>query len=183
MTTIIMDRTKIKWIHHLSLLICGLTFSTYVIANTGKEPVNPGEIKFDQAGAVYNPQEAGYATIKVNDTSLNKIKITILDANHKPVKKAKTYIVKENQVIFPFKIKDLGYYYLQITSDSSSEKTEEGFGVIPNVTLTQKDWDSPFGICGHYQRYKDWRIGDIQKKLGIAWVSDESDWYGVVNKG
>lgn len=183
MTTIIMHRTKIKWIHHLSLLICGLTFSTYVIANTVKEPVNPVEIKFDQAGAVYNPQEAGYATIKVNDTSLNKIKITILDANHKPVKKAKTYIVKENQVIFPFKIKDLGYYYLQITSDSSSEKTEEGFGVIPNVTLTQKDWDSPFGICGHYQRYKDWRIGDIQKKLGIAWVRDESDWYGVVTKG
>ena len=105
MTTIIMDRTKIKWIHHLSLLICGLTFSTYVIANTVKEPVNPVEIKFDQAGAVYNPQEAGYATIKVNDTSLNKIKITILDANHKPVKKAKTYIVKENQVIFPFKIR------------------------------------------------------------------------------
>ena len=169
MTTIIMDRTKIKWIHHLSLLICGLTFSTYVIANTGKEPVNPVEIKFDQAGAVYNPQEAGYATIKVNDTSLNKIKITILDANHKPVKKAKTYIVKENQVIFPFKIKDLGYYYLQITSDSSSEKTEEGFGVIPNVTLTQKDWDSPFGIGVSEIYKKNWALpGFATKATGMA---------------
>ena len=72
MTTIIMDRAKLKWMHHLSLLICGLAFSTYVIANTVEEPVNPVEIKFDQAGAVYNPQEAGYATIKVNDASLNK---------------------------------------------------------------------------------------------------------------
>ena len=56
MTTIIMDRAKLKWMHHLSLLICGLAFSTYVIANTVEEPVNPVEIKFDQAGAVYNPQ-------------------------------------------------------------------------------------------------------------------------------
>ena len=45
MTTIIMDRTKIKWIHHLSLLICGLTFSTYVIANTVKEKLNDGTVE------------------------------------------------------------------------------------------------------------------------------------------
>ena len=70
MTTIIMDRAKLKWMHHLSLLICGLAFSTYVIANTVEEPVNPVEIKFDQAGAVYNPQEAGYGNAKYTNVQI-----------------------------------------------------------------------------------------------------------------
>jgi len=49
---------------------------------------------------------------------------------------------------------------------------QEGFGVIPDVTLTKKDYDSPFGVGAHYARYGDWRVAEIQQALGIAWVRD-----------
>ena len=40
---------------------------------------------------------------------------------------------------------------------------QEGFGVIPDVTLTKKDYDSPFGVGAHYARYGDWRVPRFSK--------------------
>lgn len=178
-----MDKERFKWVHRLLPLVCSLAFSLCAVAGITDQKEGSIEVTFDQAGAIYTPQEAGNATIKIKDPSLKKIKIAILDADRKEVGKVKTYTVKEGSVVFPFKLKELGYYYLQIIPDDNSTKIEEGFGIIPDVSLKEKDWDSPFGVCGHYQRYKDWRIGDVQKKLGIAWVRDECDWHGVVTKG
>lgn len=149
---------------------------------------SPVEINFNQPGAVYHAGESGKSIIKINQSSVDRITVELLDTDHHLLKK-KSFKRQDNSefiVEYPFKLKTLGYYYIKVIPVDSSSKiqtqAEEGFGVIPNVTLMEKDWDSPFGICGHYQRYKDWRIGAIQRKLGIAWVRDEADWHRVISQ-
>ena len=75
----------------------------------------------------------------------------------------------------PLNLSERGYYYVQVSlmqADSVVFSQRAGFGVIPDVTLTQKDYDSPFGVGAHYARYGDWRVADSQQRLGIAWVRD-----------
>ncbi|WP_158712886.1 glycosyl hydrolase [Parabacteroides pacaensis] len=178
--------------HYLFLLICMIAchlplsvFSLNEIST--KEGVSVMEITFDQPGAIYHKNEAGRIIIKIPDASCQAVTVQLLDTDRK-VFQEKTFNREQQEefvINYPFKLKELGYYYVKVLARSSSGQinAEEGFGIIPKVTLTEKDWDSPFGVCGHYQRYKDWRIAGVQRKLGIAWVRDEADWAKVTTEG
>lgn len=115
--------------------------------------------------------------------------VELLDTDGKVLSR-KSFPIEKNDhspIYYSLKQKDLGYYTLKVIAVSGvrTDTIEGGFGVIPNVTLTKKDWDSPFGICGHFTRYdyKKWKIAAVQQKLGIAWVRDESNWKKVVEDG
>jgi inosine-uridine nucleoside N-ribohydrolase len=145
----------------------------------------PIDIVFDQAGAIYQANEPGKASIEINIPGCEKVLVEILDADRKPAVAGKSFNKKEANrftIDYSFRLKNLGYYYLQVTAGNPAVVAEQGFGVIPDVALKEKDWDSPFGICGHYQRYKQWLpiVGEVQQKLGIAWVRDEADWHSVI---
>ena len=148
----------------------------------------PIKITFDQPGALYHVTEKGTAFIQVPD-SYQEVIVELLDTDRKMLTRKPFSIEKKEHspIHYPLKQKDLGYYTLKVIAVSGikTDTIEGGFGVIPNVTLTKKDWDSPFGICGHFTRYdyKKWKIAAVQQKLGIAWVRDESNWKKVIEDG
>ena len=152
-----------------------------------KDPISV-QITFDQPGALYHVKEKGTAFIQVPGSYQEAI-VELLDADEKVLNRTLFPIGKDvdPSIRYPLKQKDLGYYTLKVIAVSGvrADTLEVGFGVIPDVTLTKKDWDSPFGICGHFTRYdyKKWKIAAVQQKLGIAWLRDESDWKRVVNEG
>ena len=147
----------------------------------------PVTINFLQPGAVYHKNEPAQSNIRLNLPNLHKVDVEIVDIDDKRVVKSKTFNRQNSDFVFtyPFILKELGYFYIKVSyedpSDNKIKHFKQGFGVIPQIALTEKDWDSPFGVCGHYQRYNDWRIGDIQNKLGIAWVRDEAEWQRIIS--
>ena len=180
-------RNIFKTVIVICMLCTFMLCNTIALANVDNEKNFPVKITFDQPGALYHVREAGKAFIRLNEF-YKKVTVELLDTDKKVLSR-KSYTIKGNEnmaVHYPLKQKDLGYYTLKVIAESAlkSDTIEEGFGVIPNVTLTKKDWDSPFGICGHYARYdyKKWNIAAVQQKLGIAWVRDESNWKRVVEE-
>ncbi|MDD3037808.1 hypothetical protein [Bacteroides sp.] len=183
-----MRNTMFKMEVILCLLGTFMLYSINVTANVQKEDLFPIKITFDQPGALYHAKEKGTVFIQVED-SCREVTLELLDTDRKILSR-KSYFMNEKDnstIYYPLKQKNLGYYTLKViaTSATKTDTLEQGFGIIPNVTLTKKDWDSPFGICGHYTRYdyKKWKIGAVQQKLGIAWVRDESNWKKVVEDG
>ena len=172
----------------LVCIICAVCACVFDLGAGNKPDEKEPEIRieFEQPGAVYLKNERIKVAVEIDDPSTTVLRIEMLDVDMKTIGKP-TYLKKKDagssSFDYEFKERELGYYYLKITDENSGKSAQEGFGVIPDVRLTKKDWDSPFGICGHYQRYKDWRVGDVQQKLGIAWVRDEADWQGVAQKG
>lgn len=146
---------------------------------------NDGIISFDKIGAVYHKNEKINVTIKFTNLLLvckEKLSVDLMDIDGKSILKWKVNLVESpagwlGQI--RFKINKLGYYYIKYTISNgfgSIIAKEEGFGVIPDVTLTKKDFNSQFGVCGHYSKYKDGRVADIQQQLGIAWLRDKAEW-------
>lgn len=152
----------------------------------GIAAARPATITYDRPGAIYHRSEKGSATVTILDTLCRRVELLVRDVDERIVVQAREYDVSEpgKRVIrIPLRTKQPGYYTLEVKADGWSQPCRLGFGVIPDVTLREKDWDSPFGVCGHYQRYKKWMIGDVQQRLGIAWVRDEADWHTVVSSG
>lgn len=183
-----MKNTQFKMERILCLIGVFVLYSIMTTAKTQKENLDPIQITFDQPGAVYHVKESGIAFIQVDD-SYSEVLVELLDTDRQMLsRKSYSKNKKDNFVInYPLKQKNLGYYTLKVIalSEIKADTIEQGFGVIPDVALTKKDWDSPFGICGHYTRYdyKKWKIGAVQQKLGIAWVRDESNWKKVIEDG
>lgn len=151
----------------------------------GKSQENIIDITFNKLGAVYHKNESGNSVckvIKANNDITYKVVVEIVDIDKKPIGYKKTYTLSspfERYYYVPFQFSELGYYYLSVSflhGDKVIFSKQEGFGVIPDVTLTKKDYDSPFGVGAHYARYGDWRVAEIQQALGIAWVRDVARW-------
>ena len=151
----------------------------------GKSQENVIDITFNKLGAVYHKNESGNAVckvIKANNDITYEVVVEIVDIDKKPIGYKKTYTLSspfERYYYVPFQFSELGYYYLSVSflhGDKVIFSKQEGFGVIPDVTLTKKDYDSPFGVGAHYARYGDWRVAEIQQALGIAWVRDVARW-------
>ncbi len=167
----------------ISFLILGLflTFSGY-----SQEKEHLVEITFDKLGALYHKNQDGWAVGKVmkakNDSVSYRVVVEVTDIDEKPAGYVQEYTLSgpfERYYYVPLQMKDIGYYYVKISflhDGKVIQTTKEGFGVIPDVTLTKKDSDSPFGVGAHYSRYGDWRVADIQQQLGIAWVRDVANW-------
>ena len=165
-------------------------FSVYG-KTTSLSDISKVSIKFNQPGAAYLSGERGGVFLKLKDTTLKNVAgtIEILDFEGNNSVGKRSFVLKsaKDSLYYPFVLDELGYYYIRVgLPDASNNKmsyVEEGFGVIPDVALKAQDWDSPFGVSAHYQRYKDWRIADIQRKLGIAWTRDEAEWKNTANEG
>ena len=132
----------------------------------GKSQENIIDITFNKLGAVYHKNESGNSVckvIKANNDITYKVVVEIVDIDKKPIGYKKTYTLSspfERYYYVPFQFSELGYYYLSVSflhGDKVIFSKQEGFGVIPDVTLTKKDYDSPFGVGAHYARYGDWR--------------------------
>jgi len=153
----------------------------------GTEPEGLVKIIFGQPGAVYNPGEKIDATIIAGGDTAGPLDITVevLDFEKGNGKKLATFSLgKGEKKSVSFRASDLGYFYMRASAPGGgAQYMEKGFGVIPNVTLQEQDWDSPFGVSAHYPRYRDWRIAGVQRKLGIAWTRDEADWKSVAEPG
>ena len=168
---------KNNWICHDVFLAVTVVF--------GKSQENIIDITFNKLGAVYHKNESGNSVckvIKANNDITYKVVVEIVDIDKKPIGYKKTYTLSspfERYYYVPFQFSELGYYYLSVSflhGDKVIFSKQEGFGVIPDVTLTKKDYDSPFGVGAHYARYGDWRVAEIQQALGIAWVRDVARW-------
>lgn len=169
-------------------------FMVFLAATTfgwGQSKTNVIEITFDKLGAVYHKDEAGNAVckvIKAEDTEDCEVVIEIVDIDEAPVGYQKRYTLSspfERYYHVPFRLSELGYYYVKVTllhEGKTIFSEQEGFGVIPDVTLTSKDYGSPFGVGAHYARYDDWRVADVQQALGIAWVRDVAKWKDFADK-
>ena len=143
-------------------------------------------ISFSQPGAVYHANEKGQIFITPNG-KYNKLTLNITDIDGKEVEKKTYRVATDNVITHDFREKHLGYYALTAIGqrdDNSADTVKTGFGVIPDVTLHAKDWDSPFGVCGHFVRYdyKKKHIASVQQRLGIAWLRDESNWMKVAKE-
>ena len=149
------------------------------------------DITFDKLGALYHKNESGNAicrVMKAGDRDTCRVSVELVDMEGKPAGYRETYELAspfERYYYVPLKLSEWGYYYVQVSlmqADSVVFSQRAGFGVIPDVTLTQKDYESPFGVGAHYARYGDWRVADIQQRLGIAWVRDVARWKDFIGK-
>ena len=124
----------------------------------GKSQENVIDITFNKLGAAYHKNESGNAVckvIKANNDITYEVVVEIVDIDKKPIGYKKTYTLSspfERYYYVPFQFSELGYYYLSVSflhEDKVIFSKQEGLGVIPDVTLTKKDYDSPFGVGAH----------------------------------
>lgn len=143
------------------------------------------KIVFDKIGALYHVGDEGWAMVHASvptDAKTDNLCIEIADIDGKRLS------ITENATVpgefgryyyVPFKADGLGYFSVKVSYRQGNvvlSSCEKGYGVIPDVTLRSKDESSPFGVGAHYARYNDWRLGDIQQQLGMAWLRDKAAW-------
>ena len=168
----------------LFFIILGLYFSILIDSCLASNVI---DITFNKVGAIYLPGEPGWAICKTckandNDNTSYDVHIVITDIEGQLAGYDQHYILSgkfEHYYYVPFQMDNLGYYYLKVSllqGDTIAYEQQLGFGVVPDVKLTSKDYESPFGVGAHYARYGDWRVAGVQQSLGIAWLRDNGDW-------
>lgn len=163
-----------------------LTFLTALIFAAGMFAQAPQvDIEFDRLGALYHVGDEGWAMVHAfasTDPDNNRIVIEMKDIDGNLISTLEKSPLPSQFGRYyhvPFKAEKLGYFSVVVSYMRGSEviaSAQKGFGVIPDVTLKAKDETSPFGVGAHYARYADWRLGDIQQQLGMAWLRDKAAW-------
>lgn len=161
-----------------------IIYTTFLFCSLIATAQAPTEITFDRLGAIYHINDEGYAMVRAEaaaNQKIDELNIEIVDIDGRCLKRTSEKVPNKfgRYYYVPLPINSLGYFYVRVIKTQKEvavDTAQAGYGVIPDVTLQKKDPESPFGVGAHYARYADWRLGEIQQQLGMAWLRDKAGW-------